>query len=65
VDRRHKREREREREIILFTKANIQYQYHKTITSGRLPEGITQPIKLVACSNDNSKTKSIGKEKKN
>ena len=32
---------EREREIILFTKANIQYQYHKTITSGRLPEGIT------------------------
>jgi len=34
-------EREREREKILFTKANIQYQYHKTITSGRLPEGIT------------------------
>jgi len=29
------------RERILFTKANIQYQYHKTITSGRLPEGIT------------------------
>ena len=27
------------RERILFTKANIQYQYHKTITSGRLPEG--------------------------
>ena len=26
-------------ERILFTKANIQYQYHKTITSGRLPEG--------------------------
>ena len=26
---------------ILFTKANIQYQYHKTITSGRLPEGTT------------------------
>jgi len=29
------------RERILFIKANIQYQYHKTITSGRLPEGIT------------------------
>ena len=36
---RHLRDRQRER--ILFTKANIQYQYHKTITSGRLPEGIT------------------------
>jgi len=31
----------RERERFLFTKANIQYQYHKTITSGRLPEEIT------------------------
>jgi len=30
-----------QRERILLTKANIQYQYHKTITSGRLPEGIT------------------------
>jgi len=30
-----------ERERFLFTKANIRYQYHKTITSGRLPEGIT------------------------
>ena len=29
------------RERILFTKANIQYQYHKTITSGKLPKGIT------------------------
>ena len=28
-----------ERERILLTKAIIQYQYHKTITSGRLPEG--------------------------
>jgi len=28
-------------ERIFFTKAIIQYQYHKTITSGRLPEGIT------------------------
>jgi len=28
-------------DYFLFTKANIQYQYHKTITSGMLPEGIT------------------------
>ena len=32
----------RERERFLFAKANIQYQYHKTITSGRLPDGITR-----------------------
>jgi len=55
---------EREKERILFTKANIQYQYHETITSARLPEGITGPIKLVACSNDNRKTKSIGREER-
>ena len=29
------------RERILLTKTNIQYQYHETIISGRLPAGIT------------------------
>ena len=30
-----------ERERILLNKTNIQYQYHKTIISGRLPDVIT------------------------
>ena len=37
----HRRSGGRERERILFANANIQYQYHKTISSGRLLERIT------------------------
>ena len=34
-------------DFFLFTKANIQYQYHKTITPGRLTEGITHQATVI------------------
>jgi len=52
----------REEIFIYQSKYTLQYQYHKTITSGRLPEGITHQAGCL--NNDNSKNKSIGREKR-
>ena len=38
---RHQRSDEETEIFIYQSKYRLQYQYHKTITSGRLPEGIT------------------------